>query len=134
MQSKSNNKIWIVLAAILGAILVLAIGYFIGKVRMGATSPGDNPRNPPATGVVTVQSFTLEPGRIQTGECTILSWNIANAEVVTLSRDGEPIYNALMVDSYQDCPDQAGVFRYRIDASNSNGQFYNWSELQVIVE
>jgi hypothetical protein len=28
----------------------------------------------------------------------------------------------------------AGIFRYRLDASNSDGQFFNWSELQVIVE
>ena len=134
MQSKSNNKIWIVVTVILGAVLVLVIGYFISKARTVGPPSGDNPRNPPATGAVSVQSFSLEPDRIQAGECTTLSWNITNAETVTLSRDGEPIYNALLVDSYKDCLDQAGVFRYRIDASNSDGRFYNWSELQVIVE
>ena len=100
----------------------------------GGGQLGDNPRNPPASGEVTVQSFSLEPDRIKASECTTLSWQITNAELVTLSRDGEPIYNALMVDQYKDCLDQNGVYRYRLDASNSDGQFYNWSELQLIVE
>lgn len=92
------------------------------------------PANPPATGPVTIETFTLAPDRIPAGECTTLSWEITNADVVTLSRDGTVIYNAKAVDSYQDCFDQAGVFRYRLDASNSDGQFFNWSELQVIVQ
>ena len=137
MESKSNHKMWIALAAIFGAILILVIGYFIGqalKGNNGGGPAGDKPRNPPASGAVTVQSFSLEPDRIKAGECTTLSWQITNAELVTLSRDGEPIYNALMVDQYKDCLDQTGVYRFRLDASNSDGQFYNWSELQVIVE
>ena len=137
MQSKSNNKIWIAVAFVLGAILVLVVGYWLGKTLTTGNptdSNTDEPRNPPASGAVTIQSFTLEPGRIQAGECTNLPWEIANAEIVTLSRDGEVIYNALMVDRYQDCLDQSGIYRYRLDASNSDGQFFNWSELQVIVE
>ena len=137
-STKSNNRLLIVLIATIGLIIVVVGGYFIIK-SLGPSDDtsvigGEEPRNPPATGAVTIQSFALEPERIATGECVILSWTITNAETVTLSRDGSPIYNALMVDNYQDCLDQAGVYRYRIDASNSNGQFFNWSELQVIVE
>ena len=95
---------------------------------------GDQGRNPPATGAVAIQTFSLEPGRIPVGECTTLSWTVSNAEIVTLSRDGDVIYNALMDDRTQDCLDQAGIYRYRLDASNNDGQFFNWSELQVIVE
>ena len=138
MQSKSKQKTWIIVALIFVAILVLVIGYFVGQTVFTGDSTvdsiGDEPRNPPASGAVAIQTFTLEPGRIQAGECTTLSWTVTNAESVTLSRDGELIYNALMVDGYRDCLDQSGIFRYRLDASNSNGQFFNWSELQVIVE
>ena len=140
MQSKSNQKGYIILGIVLGAILVLVIGFLIGRAFVAGDSrdsldpSADGPRNPPASGAIAIQAFSLEPGRIQTGECTNLSWTVTNAEIVTLSRDGEVIYNALMVDSYQDCLDQAGIFRYRLDASNSEGQFFGWSELQVIVE
>jgi hypothetical protein len=146
MQSPSNRKIWVIVAVIFGIAMVLVIGYFLGKT-FGAVDPSgdvpadipgdvvdDSPRNPPTTGAVAIQTFTLEPGRIQAGECTVLSWTVTNAEIVTLSRDGEAIYNALMADSYQDCLDQPGIYRYRLDASNSDGQFFGWSELQVIVE
>lgn len=95
---------------------------------------GDQPRNPPATEAVAIQTFNFEPGRIQAGECTNLSWTVTYAEIVMLSRDGEVIYNALLTDSYKDCFYQAGVYGYRLDASNSDGQFFGWSELQVIVE
>lgn len=139
MPSKSK-KVWIILGAIMGAILILVIGFLIGRAFVAGNAtdslaPGDDePRNPPTTGVVAIQAFSLEPGRIQAGECTTLSWTVTNAEIVTLSRDGEVIYNAMMVDSYQDCLGQAGIFRYRLDASNSDGQFFGFSELQVIVE
>ena len=140
MQPKSNKKIWIITGFVLGAILVLVIGFLASRIFVAGDPAdhldpiGDEPRNSPTTGAVAIQAFTLEPGRIQAGECTNLSWAVINAEMVTLSRDGEVIYNALMVDSYQDCLGQAGIFRYRLDASNSNGQFFGWSELQVIVE
>ena len=138
MQSKSNKKTWGIFVVICAAILILVIGFLIGQTFVSQDSKdaptSDEPRNPPASGAVAIQSFTLEPGRIQAGQCTSLTWNVSNAEIVTLSRDGEVIYNALMIDSYQDCLDQAGIFRYRIDASNSDGQFFGWSELQVIVE
>ena len=146
MQPKSKRKIWIIVGVVSAVILILVIGYLLGISSADRVSPedipgeipgdvaDDGPRNPPVSGAVGIQSFSLEPGRIKAGECTTLSWNITKAEIVTLSRDGELIYNALMVDSYQDCLDQPGIYRYRIDANNSNGQFFNWSELQVIVE
>ena len=138
MQTKTKNRTWGIIVIILGAILILVIGFLIGQTFINPDSNGapssDEPLNPPASGAVAIQSFTLEPGRMQAGECTTLTWNVSNAEVVTLSRDGKVIYNALTIDSYQDCLDQAGIFRYRLDASNSDGQFFGWSELQVIVE
>jgi hypothetical protein len=137
-STKSNNRTLIVIIVILGAIIVVVGGYLIftslGPSDDAPATGGDEPRNPPATGAVTIQSFSLEPERITVGECVNLTWVVTNAETVTLSRDGSVIYNALMEDSYRDCLDQTGVFRYRVDASNSDGQFYNWSELQVIVE
>ena len=140
MQSKPNQKVWIILGAVFGSILILVIGFLIGRTFVAGDATdsfdpsGDEPRNPPTTGAVAIQAFSLEPGRIQAGECTTVSWTVTNAELVTLSRDGEVIYCALMVDSYQDCLDRAGVFRYRLDASNSDGQFFGFSELQVIVD
>ena len=139
MSSQAKNS-WIIFGAVMGAILILVIGFLIGRAFVAGDAPdslnpgGDKPRNPPTTGAVAIQAFSLEPGRIQVGECTTLSWTVTNAEIVMLSRDGEVIYNALMVDSYQDCLGQAGIFRYRLDASNSDGQFFGFSELQVIVE
>ena len=137
MQPRSNKAIWILVGVAVGALLVLVAGYLISTLFAAEDSGGvigDDPRNPPATGAVAIQSFTLEPGRIRAGDCTTLTWVVTNAERVALSRDGEVIYNALMEDSYQDCLKQAGIYRYRVDASNSDGKFYNWSELQVIVE
>ena len=138
MQSKSKKKTWVIFGVIFGAILILVIGFLMGRTSINQDSDGapagNEPRNPPASGAVAIQSFTLVPGRVQAGECITLAWKVTNAEFVTLSRDGEVIYNALMVDGYQDCFDQSGIFRYRLDASNSDGRFFNWSELQVIVE
>ena len=139
MQSKSK-KVWMILAGVMVAILILVVGILIGRafiagdVTDSLDPAGNEPRNPATTGAVAIQAYSLDSGRIQAGECTTLSWTVSNAEIVTLSRDGEVIYNALMVDSYQDCLDQTGIFRYRLDASNSDGQFFNFSELQVIVE
>lgn len=145
-ESKSKNKILIVLVVILGIIVVILVGILIANsldssgsseetTVPGAAEPVNPPvNNPPATGPVTIESFTLTPDRISVGDCVTLSWIIKNAEVVTLSKDGTQIYNGKIVDNYQDCPSQAGVYRYRLDASNSNGQYFNWSELQVIVQ
>ena len=101
MPPQKRQRTWIIIGVIVSAILILAIGILIIKTLTTGDfddSSVDEPRNPPATGAVVIQSFTLEPARIQVGECTNLSWSVNNAEIVTLSRNDELIYVALFFD------------------------------------
>jgi hypothetical protein len=83
---------------------------------------------------VTIQSFSVEPQRVLEGECAVLDWSVQGADQIVLLRDGTPVLeNAAATDSFKDCYEQSGIFRYRLEAEN-NGGFYQWMELQVIVE
>jgi hypothetical protein len=89
---------------------------------------------PPATGPVTINSYTVDRPRITTGECAIISWEVFNADRIQLLRDGEVILpNTQLKDAYEDCYDEAGIYVYRLEARNSEGN-YNLLELQVIVD
>ena len=93
-----------------------------------------SPTLPPAEGPVSVQSFTVEPPRIEAGGCVTFSWAVDNADSIQLKRDETVLLeNAPASGTYQECPPQKGVFRYRLEASNGSGH-YNWSELLVIVD
>ena len=119
-----------ILLVVLGAFFVVRSGDS-GPQMIYTSVPGENP---PGTGPVTIQSFSVNPGRIQTGECAILEWSVQGADNVVLLRDEVAILeNARLTDSYKDCHDQPGIFRYRLEANNNDG-FYQWMELQVIAD
>lgn len=89
---------------------------------------------PPATGKVTVNSFYVEPQRIKVGGCATIYWEVLNADQIRLLRDEEIVVpNGQLQDSFTDCPDKAVIYRYRLEAENSEGN-YNIMELQVIVD
>jgi hypothetical protein len=143
-QNSSNRTIlWIIIAVV--AILMLccciviaAIGSFL--IVSSESSQDQIIITPipvteqPGTGPITIQSFTVDPTRIQSGQCVIFNWSVQGADIVHLLRDDVVIAedNGL-TDSFKDCLDQAGIYRYRLEASNTDG-FYQWMELQVIVD
>jgi hypothetical protein len=141
----------IIAIAIVGMCSGIVLGAWLGLRTTGqnestiaptegippATSPpAGNPTSAApgaASGQVSIQAFTINPDRIAAGECVELNWATKNADSVKLSRDGAVLLEDNGVQtSFQDCPNQAGVFVYRLDASNSEG-FSNWMEVQVIV-
>ncbi|MGD9091516.1 MAG: hypothetical protein PVF74_01615 [Anaerolineales bacterium] len=89
---------------------------------------------PPTTGQVTVQAFFVEPQRIQVGECATIQWEVLNADQIQLLRDEVVVVpNGQLQDSFTDCHNQAAIYRYRLEAKNSDN-FYSVLELQVIVD
>jgi hypothetical protein len=68
------------------------------------------------------------------GEIIITPETGSGPVTIVLLRDGAAIAeNASPMDSYTDCYEATGIYRYRLEADNNNG-FYQWMELQVIVE
>lgn len=121
-----------VIAAAAGALLIVrsesGAEQIIITPTPGSAAPGSG------TGPITINSFRIDPERIVAGECAVLDWDVAGAETVQLSRDDLVILdNAGLMDSYKDCPDQPGVYRYQLQVENSSG-FYQWMELQLIVD
>ncbi len=115
-------------------IIIVASAAFFLVVR--SESSGGEIIIPPdsGSGPVTIQSFSVEPQRILKGECVALDWSVSGADTIVLLRDGATIVeNASARDSYKDCHEEAGIFRYRLEAENNSG-FYQWMELQVIVD
>jgi hypothetical protein len=89
---------------------------------------------PPASGTVTINLYTVDRPRITVGECALISWEVFNADQIQLMRDGEVIVpSAQLKDSYEDCYDETGIYVYRLEARNSEGN-YNLLQLQVIVD
>ena len=89
---------------------------------------------PPATGRVTINLYTVDRPRITVGECATISWEVFNADQIQLFRDGEVILpGGQLKGNFEDCYDAAGIYVYRLEARNSEGN-YNLLELQVIVD
>ena len=89
---------------------------------------------PPATGDVTVNYFYVEPERITVGGCATISWEVLNADQIRLLRDEAVVVPVgKLMDSFSDCHNQAAIYRYRLEAENSEGN-YNFLELQLIVD
>jgi hypothetical protein len=89
---------------------------------------------PPATGDVTINYFYVEPERMPAGNCATISWEVLNADQIRLLRDGTVVVPiGQLEDSFQDCHNQSAIYRYRLEAENSEGN-YNVLDLQVIVD
>ena len=107
--------------------------YESGTLPIDSGTPSESTAPAPESGAVTILAFTVDPDRVAPGGCVVLAWAVENADLVQLKRDSAVILdNAGLNDSYEDCLNDSGTYRYRVEASNSAG-FYNWMELQVIV-
>jgi hypothetical protein len=59
---------------------------------------------------------------------------VLNADQIQLLRDEVVVVpNGQLQDSFTDCHNQAAIYRYRLEAKNSDN-FYSVLELQVIVD
>jgi ABC-type amino acid transport substrate-binding protein/heat shock protein HslJ len=69
-------------------------------------------------------SFTLNPAQIQTGDCTIVSWDVSgDVARIQISRNGDVLLdNAPFSGSQQDCLLVGGSYAYRLDVLGQNGQ------------
>jgi peptidoglycan-associated lipoprotein len=79
---KTRNRKWIVLAALLAAILFLGACH---KKPKPASAPQAPPPPPPP---VPTASLTANPATIQKGESTTLTWETSNAAEVTIEGIG----------------------------------------------
>jgi len=140
----TQNRILIIIIAVIAALaiilcccLIAGVAAFAlyesGTLPIDSGAPGDAATPVPDSGAVTIQGFTVDTDRVAPGGCVVLAWAVENADLIQLKRDSAVILdNANLKDSYQDCLNDSGTYRYRVEASNSAG-FYNWMELQVIV-
>jgi hypothetical protein len=86
-----------------------------------------------STGPVTIMFFTVDDGQINRGQCVTLSWDVRNADQVTLLRGGEVLVeNAQHASSFQECLSTQGQAVYRLEVRNSGG-YFNFLELHVTV-
>lgn len=86
-----------------------------------------------STGPVTIMFFTVDDGQISRGQCVTLSWDVRNADQVTLLRGGELLVeNAQHASSFQECLSTQGQAIYRLEVRNSGG-YFNYLELHVTV-
>ena len=123
-----------VIAAVIVIIALILMVTIIMKVISPDDSSGSTAESgTPSTGLVVFQSFYIEPERINAGNCATIHWAVENAGQIQLLRDGSVVLDQVKSsDSYRDCPEQAAVYRYRLEASNSENA--NWIELQLIVD
>lgn len=140
----TKNRPLIIVIAVIAVLAVVSccclfsgvaafLMYESGTLPIDSGAPSEPTAPPPASGAVTILAFTVDPNRIAPGGCVVLAWAVENADLVQLKRDDAVILdNANLKDSYQDCLNESGTYRYRVEASNSDN-YYNWMELQVIV-
>ncbi len=123
-----------VIAAVIVIIALILMVTIIMKIIAPDDSAGSTGESgTPSTGLVVFQSFYIEPERVNAGKCATIHWLVENADLIQLLRDGSVVLDqGKSSDSYRDCPEQAAVYRYRLEASNSENA--NWIELQLIVD
>ena len=129
-----KNRTGLILALILFVVLIIAVTVVVKLLypdEPAGTETGESGNS--STGVVVFQSYYIEPERVDAGDCATLHWTVENADNIQLLRDGSVVVDqGKASDSYRDCPNQAAVYKYRLEASNSENA--NWIELQLIVD
>lgn len=87
--------------------------------------PTPTPIPPTATPVPqpSITSFTVQPGQITVGQCVTAQWSTGGGTAFTrLLRNGTVLQdNAPANSSVQDCPANAGVITYQLQAYNAAG-------------
>jgi len=107
--------------------------------------PTNTPVVPPTVPVVTltptlippaIVSFALNPGQIQTGECTVVSWEVGgDVNRIRISRNGDIILdNAPYTGSQQDCLGAAGSYVYRLEIRGNNGQTESAEQTLTVID
>jgi hypothetical protein len=129
-SNRSGVIIGVVVIVLLIVILIAALKILNPDADSGSSGGGSST---PATGIVVFQSYYIEPERISAGKCATIHWVVENADSIQLLRDGSVVVKSGKAsDSYRDCPKDPGVYKYRLEASNSENA--NWIELQLIVD
>ena len=134
-QTKASNNrggviIGVIVIVLLIVILIVALKIYNPDAGTGS---GGGDSSAPATGIVVFQSYYIDPERTNAGKCATIYWVVENADNIQLLRDGSVIVkNGKASDSTRDCPKDAGVYKYRLEASNNENA--NWIELQLIVD
>jgi len=134
-QTKASNNrggviIGVIVIVLLIVILIVALKIYNPDAGTGS---GGGDSSAPATGIVVFQSYYIDPERTNAGKCATIYWVVENADNIQLLRDGSAVVkNGNTSDSYRDCPKDAAVYKYRLEASNSENA--NWIELQLIVD
>jgi ABC-type amino acid transport substrate-binding protein/heat shock protein HslJ len=107
--------------------------------------PTNTPVVPPTVPVITptptlippaIISFALNPGQIQTGECTMISWQVGgDVQRIRISRNGNVILdNAPYSGSQQDCLTAAGSYAYLLEIKGSNGQTESADQTLTVID
>jgi len=128
-----KNRTGLIAAVIVIIALILIVTIFMKVISPDDSAGSTAQSGTPSTGLVVFQSFYIEPERINAGKCATIHWLVENADQIQLLRDGLVVLDqGKSSDSYRDCPEQAAIYRYRLEASNSENA--NWIELQLIVD
>jgi hypothetical protein len=128
-----KNRTGAIAAVIVIIALILMLTIFMKIISPDDSAGSTGESGSPSTGVIVFQSFYIEPERINAGKCATIHWVVENADQVQLLRDGSVVLDqGKSSDSYRDCPEQAAVYRYQLEASNNENA--NWIELQLIVD
>lgn len=90
------------------------------------------PTVPPSQPII--DSFTVNPPQIQTGQCVQINWSTSGGtSVVRLLRNNVLVLdNAALVGSAQDCLTQAGTYTYQLVASTTSGQSTSRSQSVLV--
>ena len=129
-KNRSGVLVGVVLVLLLIILVIVVLKIFTPDGEAGSES---GPSGTPATGIVVFQSYYIEPERINAGNCATLHWAVENADNIQLLRDVSVIVSqGKASDSYRDCPTDSAIYKYRLEASNSENA--NWIELQLIVD
>jgi hypothetical protein len=134
-QAKPSSNRGGVIIGVIVIVLLIIILIVVLKILNPEPDSGPGAVDPstPSTGIVVFQSYYIEPERINAGNCATVSWVVENADNIQLLRDGSVVVNNCRAsDSYRDCPKDPSVYKYRLEASNSENA--NWIELQLIVD
>ena len=89
-------------------------------------APTDAPptATPPPVTSPRITGFTVSPGRVEIGQCVNIAWSTDHSDYTRLTRNGAVLIDQGPVNNsgVQDCPSDAGINNYQLDAFNFSGQ------------
>jgi polar amino acid transport system substrate-binding protein len=107
---------------------------FGNRIWVGITVPTLNPATPtPAPGKPSIYRFIITPSEIQVGGCVNIDWVVEGTVTYTnLLRNGSGLWlNGPASGSLNDCPPNAGVYTYTLQAFGPAGQVETSRQLNV---